>query len=244
MSELRGAVLWDLDGTLVDSEEHHWRAWKETLDREGISITHQDFLASFGQRNDAILSKWLGKGAEPGSIERIGEAKEIRYRELVRSEGLSPLPGAAEWVERLHDQGWLQAIASSAPRLNVDAVLEALRLGGWFQACVSAEDVHAGKPDPQVFLVAASRLGAEPQGCIVVEDARAGIEAARRAGMRSIGVGKHAQSLGAHLATARLSDLPADAFSSMIGTRQAVPSGPNVTSTASASRRFQPSKYC
>ena len=221
MPEFRGAVLWDLDGTLVDSEEYHWRAWKETLDREGISITHADFLASFGQRNDAILGKWLGTNAGVERIERIGHAKENLYRGLVRSEGLSPLPGAAEWVERLHRQGWRQAIASSAPRLNVEAVLDALRLQGWFQAAVAAEDVQAGKPDPQVFLVAASRLGAEPQGCVVVEDARAGIEAARRAGIRSIGVGRHAQSLGADLAAARLSDLPSDAFASLLKSRRA-----------------------
>jgi HAD superfamily hydrolase (TIGR01509 family) len=216
MSEINGAVLWDLDGTLVDSEEYHWRAWRETLDREGISITRQDFLSSFGQRNDAILGGWLGKDAGAQRIERIGNAKEVRYRELVRREGLAPLPGAAEWVERLHDQGWLQAIASSAPRLNVEAVLAALRFRPWIQATVSAEDVHAGKPDPQVFFVAASRLGAAPRSCIVVEDARAGIEAARRAEMRSIGVGKNAQALGADLAAARLSDLPSDAFSSML----------------------------
>jgi beta-phosphoglucomutase len=216
MPEFFGAVLWDLDGTLVDSEEYHWRAWKETLDREGISITHGDFLSSFGQRNDEILSQWLGHAAPTGTIQRIGDTKEVRYRELVRLEGLSPLPGAAEWVERLHGQGWLQAIASSAPRLNVETILDALGLGGRFQAIVSAEDVRAGKPDPQVFLVAASRLGAEPLDCIVVEDARAGVEAARRAGMRSIGVGKNGRSLGADVAAAKLSDLPSDVFSSLL----------------------------
>jgi beta-phosphoglucomutase len=216
MPNFCGAVLWDLDGTLVDSEDYHWRAWKETLDREGIAITHQDFLASFGQRNDAILGKWLAKDAPAQTIERIGDAKEARYRELVRSQGLAPLPGAAEWIERLHHQGWLQAIASSAPRENVETILDALRFRDWFQATVSAEDVQAGKPDPQVFLLAASRLGAQPRGCIVVEDARAGVEAAKRAGMRSIGVGKNAGTLGADLTATKLSDLPCDAFFSMI----------------------------
>jgi beta-phosphoglucomutase family hydrolase len=216
MPELIRAVLWDLDGTLVDSEEYHWRAWKEILDHEGVHITHQDFLASFGQRNDAILQNWLGQDAALERIEQIGNAKEERYRELVRLEGLSPLPGAAEWVEHLHDMGWLQAVASSAPRCNVDTVLGALQLGDWFHATVSAEDVQAGKPDPQVFLVAAARLGAQPGCCIVVEDARAGVEAARRAGMRSIGVGRNAQSLGADVTAAKLSDLSSDAFSSML----------------------------
>ena len=216
MTAMSGAVLWDLDGTLVDSEQYHWRAWKETLDHAGVVITRQDFLSSFGQRNDAILAKWLGENAGAGKIEQIGNDKEERYRELVRQEGLLPLPGAAEWVERLHHEGWRQAIASSAPRSNVETVLDALRLRPWFQACVSAEDVREGKPAPDVFLAAAARLGAEPHDCIVVEDARAGIAAAQRAGMRSIGVGRNASELGADLAATKLSDLPPDAFSSLL----------------------------
>jgi beta-phosphoglucomutase len=217
MTTIRRAVLWDLDGTLVDSEEYHWRAWKETLDRAGIAITHQDFLSSFGQRNDAILAKWLGENAGAGMIEQIGNGKEERYRELVRHEGLLPLPGAAEWVERLYHEGWRQAIASSAPRSNVETVLDALHMRPWFQAAVSAEDVREGKPAPDVFLAAAAHLGAEPHGCVVVEDARAGIEAAQRAGMRSIAVGRNASELGADMAATKLSDLPPDAFSSMLG---------------------------
>jgi beta-phosphoglucomutase len=216
MTTMRGAVLWDLDGTLVDSEEYHWRAWKETMDRAGVGLTRQDFLASFGQRNDAILAKWLGENAAAGKIEQIGNDKEERYRELVRQEGLLPLPGAAEWVERLHHQGWRQAIASSAPRSNVETVLDALHMRPWFQAAVAAEDVREGKPAPDVFLTAAARLGAEPHGCVVVEDARAGVEAARRAGMRSIGVGKNAQALGADLAAETLSSLPLDTFSAIL----------------------------
>jgi beta-phosphoglucomutase len=216
MPDFSKAVLWDLDGTLVDSEEYHWCAWKETLDREGISITRQDFLSSFGQRNDAILARWLGNQAAPERIQRIGDAKEVQYRELVRVEGLAPLPGAAEWVERLHAQGWGQAIVSSAPRLNVETILEVLGFRDCFQTWVSAEDVQAGKPDPQVFLVAASRLGAQPRRCIVVEDARVGVEGARRAGMRSIGVGRNAQALAADLTASRLSELPSDAFVSLL----------------------------
>ena len=214
---LNHAVRWYLDGTLVDSERYHWRAWKETLDREGISITYEDFLSSFGQRNDAILTEWLGEDAPAGQIERIGHVKEARYRELVRVEGLAPLPGAAEWVERLHKRGWRQAIASSAPRANVEAVLDALKFRRWFQAIVAAEDVQAGKPDPQVFLIAADRLAVEARDCIVVEDARAGVEAAKRAGMQSIATGRNAQSLGADVSVARLSDLASEAFRSLVG---------------------------
>ena len=218
MTERRGAVLWDLDGTLVDSEEYHWLAWKEILGREGISLTRAQFLSSFGQRNDRILRGWLGEDASLELIGKIGDDKEAHYRELVRTNGLAPLPGVAEWVERLFQEGWPQAIASSAPRLNVEAVLDALHLREWFQATASAEDVQAGKPDPQVFLVAADRLNSAPRSCIVVEDAWAGVEAARRAGMLSIGVGKNASSLGADLAAVTLSDLPANSFSSLLAT--------------------------
>ena len=164
----------------------------------------------------AILRAWLGEDASSELIAKIGDDKEAHYRELVRIKGLAPLPGASEWVERLLQEGWPQAIASSAPRLNVEAVLDALHLRKWFQATVSAEDVQAGKPDPEVFLVAAARLNSPPGICIVVEDAGAGVEAARRGGMLSIGVGKNASSLGADLASVTLSDLPADSFWSLL----------------------------
>ena len=206
-----GAVLWDLDGTLVDSAEFHWLSWRDTLAAEGHQITYEQFLDSFGQRNDRILPRWLGPGTPADRIQRIGDAKEAEYRRLALERGLIPLPGAAEWVTRLHAQGWKQAIASSAPRQNVEVMLRAMRLDHDFDAIVAAEDVTAGKPDPQVFLAAAARLGVSPSACIVVEDAAAGIEAARRAGMRSIGVSRH-ERLNADVVVASLSELSEDVF--------------------------------
>jgi len=212
---MKAAALWDMDGTLIDSEEYHWLAWRETMAREGVPITHAHFLATFGQRNDAILPQWLGADATAERIEQIGDAKEARYRELVARGGIAPLPGAAEWLARLRAEGWLQAIASSAPRLNVEAIVHALGFDGVFQTITASEDVHRGKPDPDVFLVAASRLGVEPAHCVVVEDAAAGIEAARRAGMRSIGVSRKAK-LAADIYVESLPELPADAFARLL----------------------------
>ena len=156
------AVLWDLDGTLVDSAEFHWLSWRDTMAAEGIGLTHQQFLDSFGQKNDRILPGWLGPGASAERIRQVGDAKEAEYRRLATVHGLTPLPGAAAWVRRLHSQRWQQAIASSAPRENVGVMLQALALDGMFEAIVSAEDVARGKPDPQVFLAAAERLAARP----------------------------------------------------------------------------------
>jgi len=206
------AVLWDMDGTLIDSAEFHWISWRETLADHGISITREQFLSSFGQRNDSIIPQWLGTAATPERVEKIGNAKEELYRYLIGRDGISPLPGVADWLRRLRQQGWLQAVASAAPRANIDAVLEALSATDIFQAIVSAEDVHRGKPDPEVYLVAASRVGVPPERCIVVEDAVAGIEGARRAGMRSIGVSRDGHRLAADVMVRSLDLLDSDAF--------------------------------
>ena len=209
------AVLWDLDGTLVDSRGQHWRAWRSAMAAEGVTITEREFLASFGQRNDAILTGWLGARATPEFIARVGEEKERRFRELVGRDGVTLLPGVAHWVEVLDAAGWAQAIASSAPRLNVEVTYRALGIADRFGAVVSAEDVRHGKPDPEVFLVAAARLGVPPARCVVVEDAAAGIEAARRAGMRSIGAGPGVGT-AADITVASLDRLSADAFDGLL----------------------------
>ena len=213
---LNRAVLWDMDGTLIDSAEYHWQAWRDTMAREGVPITRDQFLANFGQRNDTILRQWLGEKVTPEVIERIGDAKEALYRQHVRQQGIQPLPGVAEWVRYLHQQGWRQAIASAAPRANIETILEVLSAVGLFEAIVSAEDVHTGKPDPEVYLVAAERVAVVPSCCIVVEDALAGIEGARAAGMRSIGVSHDGRHLPADVVVRSLDLLAANAFDNLL----------------------------
>jgi beta-phosphoglucomutase family hydrolase len=215
MSEVR-AILWDMDGTLIDSEEFHWISWRDTMATEGVALSREQFLSSFGQRNDSIIPRWLGPAATRERIEKISNAKEELYRHLVRRDGMSPEPGVAAWLHRLHKQGWLQAIASAAPRANIDAVLEALSATHVFQAIVSAEDVHRGKPDPEVYLKAASRVGAPPNRCVVVEDAVAGVEGARSAGMRSIGVSHNGKHLPADVVVHSLDLLDSDAFDRLL----------------------------
>jgi HAD superfamily hydrolase (TIGR01509 family) len=209
------AVLWDMDGTLVDSEQYHWLAWRETMAAEGVKITHEQFLKTFGLRNDATVPQWIPDITRE-RLNQIADAKEQRYRRMVREGGLDGLPGARHWTERLAQEGWLQAIASSAPRENVDAVLSVIGLGSCFQAIVASEDVTLGKPDPQVFLTAAARLGSSPAQSIVVEDAAAGIEAARRAGMPSIGIRRNSSPLAADLAVSSLTELAPDAFQRLL----------------------------
>jgi len=213
---MKKAVLWDLDGTLVDSAEFHWRAWRDVMAEEGLPITHDQFAHSFGKRNDLILSGWLGEDADPERMHRLSEVKEARFRALVQTHGIEPLPGVHEWVTRLHAEGWMQAIATSAPRANLETMVDALKMRRSFGASVAAEDVTHGKPDPEVFLVAAQRLGAEPRGSIVVEDAPTGIEAGRRAGMRTVGVSLLHVLPDADVYVGTLPELPADTFERLL----------------------------
>jgi len=215
------AVLWDMDGTLIDSAEYHWLAWQETMRRERYPITHADFMRSFGQRNDIVLCGYFGDDLPASEIDRIAGFKEAEYRRLLRAGGIAFLPGAADWIDRLRAAGWRQAVASSAPRANVETVMEVLGADSLFDALVCGEDVERGKPDPQVFQVAAAALGVPTERCVVVEDAPAGVEAAQRAGMAVIGVLTSHTALTTDLVVASLADLPPGAFDALLAQRLA-----------------------
>jgi beta-phosphoglucomutase len=213
--ERKRAALWDVDGTLIDSREYHWLSWRGALAEEGFEVTPEQFADSFGRRNDEILRGYF-PSYSADDITRVGEAKEVAYRRLVRERGIDLLPGVRRWLDRLREEGWRQAVASSAPRANLEVIVEALGLGGYFGAVAAAEDVTEGKPDPQVFLVAAARLGVGPSGCVVVEDAPAGTEAARRAGMRCVGVLSSHDGLEADIVVRTLEELPDTAFDDLL----------------------------
>jgi beta-phosphoglucomutase len=206
------AVIWDLDGTLIDSSHYHWEAWQAVMEAENFKLTYEQYVADFGKRNDEILRGRLGADLPDDFIARVSLAKEEVYRDLIRTKGLDLLPGAAYWLERLKAEGWRQALATSAPRGNIDAVFAALGLEKFFDAVISSEEVKAGKPEPDVFLAAAARMDVAPPDCIVIEDAPAGVEAARRAGMKSIGVLTTHRELKADLVAPRLDQLPEDFF--------------------------------
>jgi HAD superfamily hydrolase (TIGR01509 family) len=214
----RRAALWDVDGTLIDSSEYHWLSWRGALAAENFPVTREQFAATFGQRNDEILRAYF-PGYTAEDLARVGDAKEAAYRALIRERGIEFLPGVRRWLDKLRRDGWLQAVASSAPRPNLDAIMSALGLEDYFAVVASAEDVTAGKPDPQVFLAAAAKLRVRPARCVVVEDAPAGTEAARRAGMRSIGVLTSHAELRADIVVRSLEELPDDAFDELLSRR-------------------------
>ena len=186
----RGAIF-DIDGTLVDSYDAHFEAWRETLAEEGIGYDLEAFSRDFGRRNPEIIGElWDREGREApaeSEVDRVAGRKEQRFRELI-SEAFPEMKGAGGLMRELHAAGWGVAVGSSAPRANVSLSIDLLGAAPVIDVSVAGEDVGRGKPEPDVFLRAAELLGIEPANCIVIEDARAGVEAARRAGMPAVAI--------------------------------------------------------
>src|SRR5262249_31338580 len=178
---------WDVDGTLVDTAELHFQAWTELCRERELPFTRADFNATFGWRNPEIIRRLFGNRYGDEEFAALGDRKEDLYRAAARR-GVGLLPGVRTLLEGLHTAGFRQAIGSSAPRQNLDLILQLTDTAPFFNAVVSAEDTQRGKPDPQVFLVGAAKLGVEPARCLVVEDAVVGVQAAKAGGMKCLGV--------------------------------------------------------
>ncbi len=185
------AAIFDLDGTLVDSFDAHWRSWRDMCARYGVTLTRERFVRSFGMRNDRIIDMyWREDGHEPPHAERAREhadEKEALYREMV-AERFPAMEGGRELLERLHAAGWLLAVGTSGPPENLRVAVKGLGADRWFHAEVCGLDVEHGKPAPDIFLKAAERLGVPPARCVVVEDAVPGIDAAHAAGMPCVAI--------------------------------------------------------
>ncbi|MGD9162353.1 MAG: HAD family phosphatase [Desulfobacteraceae bacterium] len=182
------ALIWDMDGTMVDTRHAHWLAWKQAMAAEKYDLNWETFLKTFGQRNDTILRDLLGQDLPDTGVVRIGDVKEQMFRDILKDQGVQLLPGAGQLIDQAETCGWPQAIVSSAPRENITTVLELLNRTDTFSVLVCAEDVSQGKPHPEGCITASRKLGVSPSNCIVLEDAPAGLEAARHAGMACAGV--------------------------------------------------------
>lgn len=186
MSNSIQAVIWDLDGVIIDSAQEHRLAWQRLAREEGVPFTDTDFWATFGKRNDDIIAIQWGS-LPPQQVKLLADRKENYFRELIRKTA-APLPGSIELMRGLHEAGFRQALASSAPIENIQLISDALGLERYLTALVSGETVPHGKPAPDIFLKAAQALDIEPPYCLVIEDAVAGVQAAHAAGMCCISV--------------------------------------------------------
>ncbi len=202
------AILWDLDGTIIDSADLHFRAWQATLGPRGMDYDHEAFLAGFGQSNPSVLSSLFGDQLSDSEIKVISDEKEAAYRQLVSDDGIALLPGVLAWLEQFKQADCIQAISSSAPMANIVATLATLDIADYFRALVSGATLPKGKPDPSIFSHTAQALNLTQRECIVIEDSIHGIEGARRAGMVSVAVGNLSQDSDLTRLLERLSGPP------------------------------------
>ena len=181
------AVIFDLDGVLVDTGHYHKQSWYDLTEREGWEYSDQQFYDTFGMTNAEILPRLSDRCLSPEEIEEMSQWKEQRYRELIAGQ-LTFLDGVRELLEDLRRHRYLLAVGTSTPRVNLDFMLDATGAHDMFDATVSSEDVTRSKPAPDTFVTAAKRLGVPNGRCIVVEDAIPGVQAAKAGGMAVIAV--------------------------------------------------------
>ena len=180
-------AIFDFDGVLFHSDRAHEACWRAVAESEGRPFSRQDFLKGFGVKNERFIGEILGWTQDPDQIARLAKQKEELFFDYVRKKGLAPISGTADLVKRLTEAKIPCAIGSSAQRANIDLVLSFHPdLRSAFSAWVTGEDVHAGKPDPEVFILAAKKLNLPPDSCVVFEDAPLGVKAGKAAGMKVV----------------------------------------------------------
>ena len=181
-------AIFDWDGVIINSAAHHEASWNRLAKECGKTLPEGHFKRGFGMKNEVIIPELLQWTTVPTEVRILSLRKEALYREIVREKGIEPLPGVKEFLQALKDHGVPCVIGSSTHRENVTTTLEVLGLEDFFASIVTAEDVKRGKPDPEVFLTAATRIDVAPVDAIVFEDALVGIAAAKAAGMRVVAV--------------------------------------------------------
>jgi HAD superfamily hydrolase (TIGR01509 family) len=180
-------AIFDHDGVLVDSLECHQQAWFELEHRANLGLTPEFIHATFGMTNHSIFRRLRGDTMTEDEIRGYSNLKEECYRDVARGR-IHLMDGVRAVLDALTARRVKLAIGSSGPRANLELTVAECGLEGRFAAIASLEDITRGKPDPQIFLVAAAKAGAQPERSVVFEDAPVGIQAAKAAGMYAVGL--------------------------------------------------------
>jgi HAD superfamily hydrolase (TIGR01509 family) len=179
-------VIWDMDGVLLDSTELHFKIWKQIFSEFGVDYSRENFIRLFGMTNLETIQTVLGKKLSLKESLELAKKRQQLFMKQVTTK-VRMIPGAVQWLQFFFDRNIPQVIASSNAQRFIEFIVKQLNINDFFQALVSAEDL-ASKPNPAVFLESARRLNAQPRHCLVFEDAVAGIEGAKKAGMKCIAI--------------------------------------------------------
>lgn len=174
-------VIFDMDGVLVDNRDAHIEAFEIICRKYGVPFDREKFMPTFGMTNDLILERLMPDVIKTTDWEKIAVEKENIYREIFERT-IAPAKGLVDFLKALKKEGYKTAVGSSGNTPNVNFVLDRCGIAGYFDAIANGDMITRGKPDPEVYLLAAKKLELAPGECIVVEDAPVGIRAARSAG--------------------------------------------------------------
>ncbi len=210
----KGAIF-DWDGVIVDSSDLHLKSWEALANELKLPLPNDHFEKGFGKRNETIIPQILGWSKDPAQINHWGKRKEEIYRELGNKDGIKLARGSKNFLTQIFSSTFRCSIGTSTERKNVELAIRQHDLSQYFLGAACSEDVSKGKPDPEVFLKAAKILSITPKNCVVFEDSPHGIEAAIRAGMKTVALTTTHPSttfmhLNPDLLSASLADLSVD----------------------------------
>ncbi|MBI2431003.1 MAG: HAD family phosphatase [Candidatus Levybacteria bacterium] len=182
------AVIFDMDGTIVDTTKtHDYPTWKQVIEEHGGSLSFDTFRSILGKKADELLHD-LAPHLTPKQIQQTAQKKDMLFSKSLKEKGLKITSGFGELLKRLKDTGYKVALATGARKSKVEIILKHVPLHKYFPVIITADDVERGKPHPELFLKAAKKLDVKPQECLVIEDANNGIQAAKNADMKCIAI--------------------------------------------------------
>ena len=216
------AVIFDVDGVLIDSYQAHFESWRMLCRERGLTMSEQQFVDTFGRTSREVArTLWKDAAGSDDDVADMDRRKEAYFRQIIDRE-FPAMAGAAELIDQLQDAGFSLAVGSSAPPENVHQILEHLQRKERFQGIITGNDVTRGKPDPQVFLLGAQAMRVDPSRCVVVEDAPAGVAAAHAAGMQCVALastGRSPETLReAEVVVEQLTELTPQTFLTLLAT--------------------------
>ena len=182
------AVIFDMDGVIIDSNPHHKISLRQFCEKYGYKLSDEELIKKiYGRTNKEWIATLFGKPLTAAELSAYGEEKEKLFRDIYEKD-IKALPGLEDFLKKLRENNIPNAIGTSAPRSNVDFVLDQLHLRKYFDVILDESNVNHGKPNPEIYLKVAAKLQYPPEQCIVFEDSLSGVASAQAAGCKVVGV--------------------------------------------------------